>query len=391
MRSIGTTIRDSGPVRFTTALLTAILITSATFLPLLAHEAAANAIPAPRPLPHAGPGPQPNPDPQAGSPTVDGLYPDPEPCRGNCTWIHDPSILYEDGKYWRFSTSGNIAIATASSLEGPWRYEGALLHNGTSIMVHPEQDIWAPSVTKRGDTYYCHYSVSRIGLQNSSIGVATSLSLEPGSWQDHGDIGLPLSHKYNLIDPFVYQETRNDPIYFTFGSCWDDIFQVELFPHDDLIAFGRWAADNNRINNLVRNGTIGAGVSEGAIMHKEKDFYYMFYSVGQCCNKPSDKDGLAPEGQVYHVVVCRSEVPTGPFYNREGKSCLEENGGTTILASHGDIYAPGGQGVMAHPDNGRTVMYYHYVRQSIGYEADQFFFGYNYLDWEDGWPVVVVA
>ena len=146
MRSIGTTIRDSGPVRFTTALLTAILITSATFLPLLAHEAAANAIPAPRPLPHAGPGPQPNPDPQAGSPTVDGLYPDPEPCRGNCTWIHDSSILYEDGKYWRFSTSGNIAIATASSLEGPWRYEGALLHNGTSIMVHPEQDIWVRSL-----------------------------------------------------------------------------------------------------------------------------------------------------------------------------------------------------------------------------------------------------
>ena len=215
-------------------------------------------------------------------------------------------------------------------------------------------------MTKRGDTYYCHYSVSRIGLQNSSIGVATSLSLEPGSWQDHGDIGLPLSHKYNLIDPFVYQETPNDPIYFTFGSFWDDIFQVELFPHDDLIAFGRWAADNNRINNLVRNGTIGAGVSEGAIMHKEKNFYYIFYSVGQCCNKPSDKDGLAPEGQVYHVVVCRSEVPTGPFYDREGRSCLEENGGTTILASHGDIYAPGGQGVMAHPDNGRTVMYYHY-------------------------------
>jgi arabinan endo-1,5-alpha-L-arabinosidase len=31
------------------------------------------------------------------------------------------------------------------------------------------------------------------------------------------------------------------------------------------------------------------------------------------------------------------------------------------------------------------------VRPSVGYEADQFFFGYNYLDWQDGWPVVVVA
>lgn len=31
------------------------------------------------------------------------------------------------------------------------------------------------------------------------------------------------------------------------------------------------------------------------------------------------------------------------------------------------------------------------VRPSVGYEKEQFFFGYNYLDWEDGWPVVVAA
>lgn len=31
------------------------------------------------------------------------------------------------------------------------------------------------------------------------------------------------------------------------------------------------------------------------------------------------------------------------------------------------------------------------VRPSVGYAAEQFFFGYNYLDWKDGWPVVVAA
>ena len=70
-------------------------------------------------------------------------YPNPEPCEGNCSWIHDPSIFYEDGKYWRFSTSGNIAVATAQSFEGPWEYEGALLSSGTSINVSDSQDIWA--------------------------------------------------------------------------------------------------------------------------------------------------------------------------------------------------------------------------------------------------------
>ncbi|EFQ94984.1 hypothetical protein CFE70_004043 [Pyrenophora teres f. teres 0-1] len=383
MRGFGTMMRDSGPARFTTALLTALLITNATFLPLLIPGTVANPVPVPL-------GDSQNSD----SSSLSGLYPDPEPCSGNCSWIHDPSIYYESGTYWRFSTSGNIAIASAPSLGGPWRYEGALLTNGTSIFVVDNQDIWAPSVTKRGDTYYCHYSVSWIGRQDSAIGVATSKSLKPGTWVDHGTVGLPLSKDYNLIDPFVYQENPDSPIYFTFGSYWNGIYQVELFYHDDLLTFGGWAQQNNRISNVIRNTSTNAAVVEGATMHKEKDFYYMFYSVGQCCNTP--KNGfvardLAPDGLVYHVVVCRSKAPNGPFQDRDGKSCLDQNGGTTILASHGDIYAPGGQGVMIDPQSGRTVMYYHYVRPSVGYAAEQFFFGYNYLDWKDGWPVVVAA
>jgi arabinan endo-1,5-alpha-L-arabinosidase len=229
--------------------------------------------------------------------------------------------------------------------------------------------IQAPSVSKRGDTYYCFYSVSSLGLQNSSIGVATSLSLAPGTWQDHGDVGLPLSNKYNLIDPYVFQETSTSPTYFTFGSFWDDIFQIELFPHDNMIFFGDWAEKNNRINNVIRNSTVNATVVEGAIMHKEKEHYYMFFSVGWCCNTP--QNGLAKEGDVYHVAVCRADHPSGPFHDREGKDCLNENGGTTILKSHGDVYAPGGQGVMVNPENGRTVMYYHYGMSLVALEDDK--------------------
>ncbi|RMZ71899.1 glycoside hydrolase family 43 [Pyrenophora seminiperda CCB06] len=366
-------------VGFTT-LLTTLLATSTTFLPLVIQSAAANPVPIPLP------------DTQAGTPALVSVYPDPEECRGNCSWIHDPSIWYESGTYWRFSTSGNIAIATAPSLGGPWQYQGALLTNGTEIFVVEGQDIWAPSVTKRGDTYYCHYSVSRIGRQDSAIGVATSKSLSPGTWVDHGSVGLPLSDKYNLIDPFVYQETLNSPIYFTFGSYWNDIFQVNL-PYDaDLLNFGALAGQNNLISNVIRNTTTNPAVVEGATMFKSDDFYYMFYSVGQCCNTPKKglfAHDLAPADLVYHVVVCRSTAPNGPFHDRVGKSCLDQNGGTTILASHGDIYAPGGQGVMIDPQSGRPVLYYHYVRPSIGYNADQFFFGYNYLDFSSGWPAVV--
>ena len=57
----------------------------------------------------------------------------------------DPSVIYEDGLYWRFTTLDNISIATAPSLEGPWQYKGALLHEGTSIYVVENQEIWVGS------------------------------------------------------------------------------------------------------------------------------------------------------------------------------------------------------------------------------------------------------
>jgi arabinan endo-1,5-alpha-L-arabinosidase len=135
MRSFGKLLQDSTIARFSTAMLTSLLITSATLLPILAHFDQFS---------HAAPVAQAAPAPQAYSPPplISEQYPDPQPCHGNCTWVHDPSIIFDDGMYWRFTTSGNIAVATAPFLEGPWTYRGALLHNGTSIRLRDDQDVW---------------------------------------------------------------------------------------------------------------------------------------------------------------------------------------------------------------------------------------------------------
>lgn len=206
--------------------------------------------------------------------------------------------------------------------------------------------------------YYAHYSVSSFGSQDSEIGVATSTSLELGTWTDHGSMHLPQSSAYNLIDPFVFQdgEDANARIYFTWGSYWSGIQQTELTHHDELIA---WASKETQIVNIISNTTSSPSVVEGAIQWKDGEWYYIFFSVGQCCRTEKE---LAPPGDEYHIVVCRSDAVTGPYLDVDKKDCMRENGGTTVLASHGDVYAPGGQGVMIHPDNERTVMYYHYGR-----------------------------
>jgi arabinan endo-1,5-alpha-L-arabinosidase len=70
--------------------------------------------------------------------------------------------------------------------------------------------------------------------------------------------------------------------------------------------------------------------------------HYLFFSSGACCKNSS----VVPLGDEYKVMVCRCLNPTGPFSDRDGKSCLTENGGTMILGGHDDVYAPGGQGLI---------------------------------------------
>jgi arabinan endo-1,5-alpha-L-arabinosidase len=163
-----------------------------------------------------------------------------------------------------------------------------------------------------------------------------------------------------LIDPFVFWDSAKDPngpAWFTFGSYWSGIQQIQMGGYHDLTA---WKGKDDQIRNVLSNTTAAYAVQEGATYHREGKWIYAFFSVGQCCRRAHE---LMPPGDEYRVVVCRGESPTGPYHDKDGNDCLTENGGTTVLASHGDIYAPGGQGVMLDPKSGRTVMYYHYGKR----------------------------
>ncbi|KIX04382.1 uncharacterized protein Z518_05250 [Rhinocladiella mackenziei CBS 650.93] len=327
-----------------------------------------------------------------------GNWPEPEPCTGNCTFIHDPSIIKrEDGTFFRFSTNGNIAIASAPSMTGPWEYLGAMLPEGSVIQVTENQEIWCPDVFLINDTYYAYYAVSRSGLQSSDIGVATSKTLELGTWTDHGSLGLPKSQSYNLIDPNIFRESPSAPsIYFAFGSAWHGIYQTQLswqnpLSQSDEIGSG---AKNVAYNDTNPASSDTLAIVEGGFQFwwpvNDIKYYYLFFSSGACCN---DADDLAAPGDEYKIMVCRAIDPIGPFVDRDGKDCATENGGTLLLGSHGDkVYAPGGQGVILDDSEdgmGRVVLYYHYVNPIIGYKFEDFQFGFNYLDFSSGWPAVV--
>ncbi|KAI4258028.1 MAG: hypothetical protein L6R42_005340 [Xanthoria sp. 1 TBL-2021] len=305
-------------------------------------------------------------------------YSDPLSCSGICTNAHDPSLVRrDDGIYFRFSTGGKVAVHTAPSIQGPWTYNGAALPNGSKINKTGNQDLWAPDVAKVESTYYLYYSVGSFGSQDSAIGVATSMTMDVGSWTDLGSTGVEsvAGSKYNAIDGNL--QSANAKLYMNFGSFWSDLFQVEM------------TAAPTKMAEAVTSATQIAFVptppqaQEAAFGYQYGDYHYLFFSVGSCCRYDL---GMPSAGDEYKIQACRSTSVSGPFVDKSGKSCLQ-GGGTTVLESHDWVYGPGGQGIIGVPELG-PVLYYQYVDTRIGYSDDQKQFGVNKLDFSGGWPSV---
>ncbi|MCJ1401107.1 hypothetical protein MMC11_004319 [Xylographa trunciseda] len=309
-------------------------------------------------------------------------FPNPQPCSGDCGFVHDPAIVKKgNGSYYRFTTFGEIGIATAPDLRGPWTQQGYALQGGSKINLPGNTDVWAPDVHYIGNTYYMYYAVSLGGSQNSAIGVATSPSMDVGTWTDHGSLGILQNPNYNLIDPNLLVVDFGASFLLSFGSFWTDIYQIEL---SDPLTIAPGASPSQ----LDYNST-GVGSVEGSFQFwwptNGTIYYYLFSSSGACCNFPPN---LPPPGDEYKINVCRSESPTGGFVDKNGVSCLTANGGSLVLGSHDNVYAPGGQGVLYDPDVG-LVLYYHYVNPTIGYGVQNFQFGFNIFTFDvEGWPVV---
>ncbi|KAF7719838.1 Arabinan endo-1,5-alpha-L-arabinanase [Penicillium ucsense] len=310
---------------------------------------------------------------------VTSAYPARGPCTGDC-WTHDPSMIRResDGTYFRFSTGTGVNTMMSPSLQGPWVDVGRAMPNGSIIHVDgvDSNDIWAPDVHYQDGLYYMYYVLSKLGTQTSEIGVATSSTMEPGSWTDHGIVGIPANNAYNRIDPNWI--TINGQQYLQFGSYWQGLYQVAL---QSPLHVGSDAPHQLALNSSLNHRI------EAPFLYQHDEYYYLFYSGGIAGSYTAT---YPVQGEEYRIDVCRSTSGTGGFVDQTDKSCLE-SGGTLILASHDQVYAPGGQGVLNDRDLG-PILYYHYyslaAKQSGGTGIDGYLYGWNELDFSTGWPVV---
>lgn len=198
----------------------------------------------------------------------------------------------------------------------------------------------APDVSLVNNTYYLFYSVSTFGSQSSAIGLARSPSMDAGTWTDLGATGVSSdkTKRFNAIDPNLINV--NGTYHMSFGSFWDGIYQVQMNNPPTS------AKSGIQPTQIVHNSADSA--MEGPAVLKYGEYYYLFFSKGQCCGLDTSRPAA---GKEYRIMVCRSKVPTGGFVDKSGRACTN-GGGTVVLESHGWVYGPGGQGVYQDPVHG---------------------------------------
>ncbi|KAB9006575.1 hypothetical protein FH972_026929 [Carpinus fangiana] len=322
------------------------------------------------------------------------LYPTPGPCHGQCINLQDMSFIRDtSGTYYRFAGHHGIEIATAPHLSGPWTNSNIpAFPNWADDLVHlkPQiQDLWAPDVHMINGTYYMFFTVENFGTAMYGYGdaasarygdtaVATSSSLDGGTWHTHGLLDIPYQgSKYTRFDTSLLMD--GDSLYLSFGSYSSGIFgmQMQSPPLQVLGQITTMLVADDFVPGSLHNRT------EGSFLYENNGFYYIFYASGNCCT------GIpVTEGEEYKIEYCRSQSVSGPYHSRNGTSCLNGEGGTLLLPTHGEyVYAPGSPSVLQDPVYG-TVLIYQYMNPRIGLGQRHLIMGWNPLVFEDDWPTL---
>ncbi|WP_199034164.1 family 43 glycosylhydrolase [Glycomyces salinus] len=288
---------------------------------------------------------------------------------------HDPALWAGcNGEDWYvFATGdgrfgdGNIPIRRSTDDGRTWQNVGTVWDTKPSWLtqqISGVDNLWAPEIffDAAQGKYYLYYSASTFGNQRSLIGLATNTTLNPDDpdyqWVDEGEVlqsyeGDP----YNAIDPNIVVDGSGTH-WMVYGSWWQGIHTVQLdWPS------GKPAAGAQPIRLATKDGGI-----EGPSMIERDGQYYLFVSIGRCC------DGA---NSTYQITVGRSDSPTGPFLDANGVD-MRNGGGTVVLGGHGSFVATGGQSIH------RGLMAYHSYHQNGGFSL-----GIEQIEWTaDGWPVL---
>ena len=280
----------------------------------------------------------------------------------------DPTFLKAgDGHFYAYGTQGklgDIPIYQSDDLV-EWNYVANAFPDSTARPnLLPDGRLWAPDIMKLGDKYVLVYSQSKWGEEHlNGLGIATSDS-PTGPFNDLGklftsdEIGVQ-----NSIDPSLYL-TDDNRLLLLWGS-FSGLYMIELDPATLMVKDG------------AEKKQVAGKAFEGSHIFKHDGKYYLFASIGACCEG---------DDSTYRVGVGRSDSPTGPFIDREGKDMLD-NGHTLVISGDDVCRGPGHGSQIVTDANGDTWYLYHgYIK---GRSDEGRMMWLDKIQWdEEGWPFI---
>lgn len=223
-------------------------------------------------------------------------------------------------------------------------------------------NVWACDCNYVDGKYVMYYALALWGnTTRTGIGVATGT--RPDKLEDVGrmfrsdEIGVK-----NSIDACYVEEF--DKKYLVWGSFHGlDISEL--------------SSDGLKVKDFQNKTKLAGNAFEGVMIYKRGKYYYMFASVGSCCEGANS---------TYRTVVGRSTNLMGPYVNKEGGK-MSENNYTTIIKGNDRWKGPGHNSEIITDDNGDDWIMYH------AYDANEPSKGrvllLDKIVWDkDDWPTV---
>ena len=291
-------------------------------------------------------------------------------CIDGCLLTIDVNLLYTTGKiydgyFYLYATEDirNTPIHRSRNLVD-WEEIGTAFTNETRPTFEPKGGLWAPDINYIGGRYVLYYSMSVWGGEwTCGIGVATADKPE-GPFTDHGALFRSNTIQVqNSIDPFYIEEEGKK---YLFWGSFHGIYGIEL--SDDGLSV-RAGAEKRQV----------AGTAyEGTYIHKRGGYYYLFASIGTCC------EGLK---STYTTVVGRSENLFGPYVDKLGRPMME-NHHEVLIHKNDAFVGTGHNSEIVTDDAGNDWVFYHAVSRANPTGRVLLM---DRVRWTDGWPEVVGA
>lgn len=277
--------------------------------------------------------------------------------------LPDPSIIKgEDGYFYLYATEDirNLPIHRSKDLVN-WEFVGTAFTDATRPDFEPEGGIWAPDINKIGDKYVLYYSMSVWGGE-WTCGIGCAVADRPeGPFKDCGMMFRSNGIKVqNSIDPFYIEE---DGRKYLFWGSFRGIYAIEL------------SKDGLTVKSGATPVQIAGTAYEGTYIHKRGDYYYMFASIGSCC------EGLK---STYTTVVGRFKQLMGPYVDKKDNRMLD-NHHEVLIHKNESFVGTGHNSEIVTDEAGNDWVLYHAV--SVKNPEGRVLM-LDRVSWKDGWPVV---